>query len=143
MSSEDGRLLGLVVGDTREFSRQVGEQDLVDFARVSGDDQPLHLDPDFGKRTRFGGRIAHGMLSAGYISALLGTKLAPNAIAIYLSQSLRFVRPVRIGDTITVRGEVTAIDQEKRFVTVQTDCLNQEGKTVVTGEAVVMLDEVV
>lgn len=135
-------VLGVQVGDVCEFSREVVEQDIVDFARVSGDSQPLHLDEDFAAKSRFGGRIAHGMLSAGYISALLGTRLAPDAIAIYLSQSLRFLRPVKIGDTITVRGEVKSVDPEKRFVTVQTDCFNQEGKPVLSGEAVVMLDEV-
>jgi 3-hydroxybutyryl-CoA dehydratase len=135
-------VLGVQVGDTCEFSKEVVEQDIIDFARTSGDNQPLHLDQDFAAKTRFGGRIAHGMLSAGYISALLGTRLAPNAIAIYLSQSLRFLRPVKVGDTVTVRGEVTAIDAEKRQVTVQTDCFNQDDKPVVTGEAVVMLDEV-
>lgn len=134
-------VLGVKVGDTCEFSKEVVEQDIIDFSRVSGDSQPLHLDEDFAAKTRFGGRIAHGMLSAGYISALLGTRLAPGAIAIYLSQSLRFLRPVKIGDTITVRGEVKEVDAEKRFVTVQTDCFNQEGKPVISGEAVVMLDE--
>ncbi|HET9201041.1 MAG TPA: MaoC family dehydratase [Dehalococcoidia bacterium] len=134
-------VLGVKVGDTCEFSKEVVEQDIIDFSRVSGDSQPLHLDEDFAAKTRFGGRIAHGMLSAGYISALLGTRLAPEAIAIYLSQSLRFLRPVKIGDTITVRGEVKEVDAEKRFVTVQTDCFNQEGKPVISGEAVVMLDE--
>jgi 3-hydroxybutyryl-CoA dehydratase len=135
-------VLGVKAGDVCEFSKEVVEQDIVDFARVSGDSQPLHLDEDFAAKSRFGGRIAHGMLSAGYISALLGTRLAPDAIAIYLSQSLRFLRPVKIGDTVTVRGEVRAVDPEKRTVTVQTDCFNQDGKPVVTGEAVVMLDEV-
>jgi 3-hydroxybutyryl-CoA dehydratase len=133
---------GLAVGDVREFARKVTAADIEDFARVTGDNQPLHLDDEFAARTRFKSRIAHGMLSAGYISALLGTKLAPDTIAIYLSQSLRFLRPVKLGDTVTVRGEVKAIDTEKRFVSVQTDCFNQDGEAVVTGEAVVMLDEV-
>jgi 3-hydroxybutyryl-CoA dehydratase len=134
-------VLGVNVGDTAEFTKTVSEQDIVDFARVTGDEQPLHLDDAHAAKTRFKRRIAHGMLSAGLISAALGTKLAPHATVVYLSQSLRFTRPVYPGDTVTARIEVTAIDPEKRFVTCSTDCLNQEGKPVLTGEATVLLDE--
>ena len=77
--------LGLRVGDVREFTKTVSEQDIADFARVSGDDQPLHLDEAFAARTRFGGRIAHGMLSAGYISALLGTRLRDEQLSAPIS----------------------------------------------------------
>jgi 3-hydroxybutyryl-CoA dehydratase len=118
----------------------VTEKDVEAFARVTGDNQPLHLDPDFGQRTRFGKRIAHGMLSAGYISAALGTKLAPGFVVVYLAQQLRFRLPVRIGDTITVALEVTEVDEEKRTLTVRTDCVNQDGAVVVQGEARVLLD---
>ena len=132
----------VAVGDRVSFTKAVTEQDIVDFARVTGDDQSLHLDPDFGKRTRFGKRIAHGMLSAGYISAALGTKLAPGWVVVYLQQQLRFRLPVAIGDTITANVEVKEIDGEKRIATLQTDCVNQEGAVVVQGEAKVMLDPV-
>lgn len=107
---------------------------------MSGDDQPLHLDETFGERTRFKKRIAHGMLKAGYISAALGTKLAPGFVVVYLSQQLRFRLPVGIGDTITTQAEVTAVDPDKRILTVRTDCVNQSGEAVVKGEATVLLD---
>jgi len=129
------------VGHRVSFAKTVTEEDVVAFAHVTGDEQPLHLDPDFGARTRFGKRIAHGMLSAGYISAALGTKLWPAGIVIYMGQSLQFRRPVSIGDTITAEVEVTAMDPEKRVLTVRTDCTNQAGETVVRGEATVMVDE--
>lgn len=129
------------VGHRVSFAKTVTEADVVAFAHVTGDEQPLHLDPDFGARTRFGKRIAHGMLSAGYISAALGTKLWPAGIVIYMGQSLQFRRPVSIGDTITAEAEVIAVDPEKRVLTVRTDCANQSGETVVRGEATVMVDE--
>ena len=132
--------LPVAIGHKVSFEKTVTEEDVVAFARVTGDEQPLHLDPDFGKRTRFGRRIAHGMLSAGYISAALGTKLAPGWVVVYLSQQLRFRLPVAIGDTITANVEVTAVDEEKRTVTLQTECVNQDGAVVVQGEARVLLD---
>jgi 3-hydroxybutyryl-CoA dehydratase len=128
------------VGHRVSFTRTVTEADVVAFAGVTGDEQPLHLDPAFGARTRFGRRIAHGMLSAGYISAALGTRLWPSGVVVYLGQSLQFRRPVAIGDTITAEAEVTAVDPEKRTLTVRTDCTNQSGETVIRGEATVMVD---
>ena len=133
-------ILGVKVGDTAEFTKTISEEDVVAFAEVTGDKQPLHLDDSYAARTRFKRRVAHGMLSAGLISAALGTKLAPNATVIYLSQSLRFLRPVFPGDTVTARLEVTAVDPEKRFVTCATECVNQDGQSVLTGEATVLLD---
>ena len=130
----------LKLGHTASFTKTVTDADIVSFAQVTGDDQPLHLDDAFAARTRFKKRIAHGMLSAGYISALLGTRLAPEHVVVYLSQQLRFRLPVAIGDTITAEAEVTAIDAEKRIVTVRTDCLNQRGEAVIKGEATVLLD---
>ena len=132
--------IALKIGDRATMTRTVTEGDIVAFAAVTGDDQPLHLDDAFAARTRFKKRIAHGMLSAGYISAVLGTKLAPDNVVVYLSQQLRFRLPVNIGDTITAEAEVTAIDAEKRIVTVRTDCTNQNGDAVVKGEATVLLD---
>jgi 3-hydroxybutyryl-CoA dehydratase len=139
--SESDNVLGIKVGDKASFSKTVTEEDVQAFARVTGDEQPLHLDDAYAAKTRFKGRIAHGMLSAGYISAALGTKLAPGRTVVYLSQQLRFQRPVRIGDTVTANLEVTAVQPERRFVTVKTDCVNQAGEEVVTGEALVLLDE--
>ena len=128
------------VGHKVTLTHAVTDEDIRLFAKVTGDDQPLHLDETFGERTRFKKRIAHGMLSAGYISAALGTKIAPAFIVVYLSQQLRFRLPVGIGDTITTEAEVTAVDTEKRILTVRTDCLNQAGDAVIKGEATVLLD---
>jgi 3-hydroxybutyryl-CoA dehydratase len=132
--------LPVTVGHKVAFTKTVSEDDVVAFAKVTGDDQPLHLDDAFAARTRFKKRIAHGMLSAGFISAALGTKLTPDAVVVYLSQHLRFRLPVAIGDTITAEVEVTAIDEDKRIVTLRTDCVNQHGEAVVKGEATVLLD---
>ncbi len=133
-------VLGVKVGDTASFEKTVTEEDIVAFARATGDEQPLHLDDSYAAKTRFKRRIAHGMLSAGLISAALGTKLAPNATVVYLSQSLRFLRPVFPGDTVTAKLEVTSVDPERRFVTCSTECVNQDGESVLTGEARVLLD---
>jgi 3-hydroxybutyryl-CoA dehydratase len=130
------------VGHTVKFTKTVSDEDVLMFAKVTGDDQPLHLDDAFAAKTRFKKRIAHGMLSAGFISAALGTKLTADAVVVYLSQQLRFRLPVAIGDTITAEVEVTAIDPEKNVVTLRTDCTNQSGETVVKGEATVLLDPI-
>lgn len=127
----------LSVGQSAELVRTVAEADIVAFAAVTGDANPVHLDADYAATTSFGERIAHGMLSAGYISAVLGTTL-PGPGAIYLSQSLKFKRPVRIGDAVTARATVTEIDPAKARVTLVTVCL-VNGKPVVDGEAVVMV----
>jgi 3-hydroxybutyryl-CoA dehydratase len=126
----------LSVGQSAELTRIVGPGDLEAFAAVTGDVNPVHLDEAYAAATPFGGRIAHGMLSAGYISALIGTRL-PGPGAIYLSQSLRFRRPVRIGDEVTARASITAIDADKGRVTLATQCV-ANGKVVVDGEAVVL-----
>ena len=132
--------LPVKIGDKAALTRTVTDEDIQAFARVSGDNQRLHLDDAFAAGTRFKKRIAHGMLSAAYISAALGTKLAPGAVVVYLGQTLRFRLPVGVGDTITAETEVTAIDPERRIVTVRTDCTNQNGDAVLTGEATVLLD---
>ena len=126
----------LMVGQSAEMSRVVGAGDIEAFAEVSGDENPVHLDEAYAATTTFGERIAHGMLSGAYISAVLGTKL-PGPGAIYLSQSLRFRRPVRIGDLVTARVTVAALDPDKGRVTLATAC-EVNGKTVVDGEAVVI-----
>ncbi len=135
-----GSVLGVKVGDSAEFRKTVSEEDIVAFARATGDEQPLHLDDSYAAKSRFKRRVAHGMLSAGVISAALGTKLAPQATVIYLSQSLRFLRPVFPGDTVTATIEVTAVDPERSFVTCSTECVNQDGTSVLTGEATVLMD---
>jgi 3-hydroxybutyryl-CoA dehydratase len=127
----------LSVGQSAELVRTVAQADIIAFAAVTGDNNPVHLDADYAATTSFGERIAHGMLSAGYISAVLGTTL-PGPGAIYLSQSLKFKRPVKIGDEVTARATVTEIDTAKARVTFATVCL-VKGKPVVDGEAVVMV----
>jgi 3-hydroxybutyryl-CoA dehydratase len=130
------------VGDRAEFEKTVTAEDIDAFARVTGDTNPLHHDATYAAKTRFKEPIAHGMLSAGYISAVLGTKLAPSCCAVYVSQTLRFIRPVKIGDTIKAVAEVKGVEPEKRLYTIETDCFNQRGEPVVKGEAVVLLDPV-
>lgn len=125
------------VGQSAELTRTVQSEDLTAFAAVTGDDNPVHLDETYAKTTQFEGRIAHGMLSAGYISAVIGTRL-PGFGVIYLGQTLRFRRPVRIGDQVTARAEVTAIDTERARITLATTC-SVSGKTVIEGEATVMV----
>jgi 3-hydroxybutyryl-CoA dehydratase len=127
----------LEVGQTAELKRSVAEGDLAAFAAVTGDVNPLHLDQAYAATTPFKGRIAHGMLSAGYISAVLGTRL-PGPGAVYVSQSLSFRRPVRIGDEVTAEVKVTAIDPARGRVTLETRCV-VAGKSVLEGEAVVIV----
>lgn len=127
-------------GDAAELSRTVTESDLTLFAGLTGDFNPVHVDAVAAEASPFGGRIAHGMLTAGMISAVLGTRL-PGPGCIYVSQTLRFTRPVRIGDTVTARVEVTGVRREKRRVVLDTTCRNQEGETVLEGEAEVLIPE--
>ena len=127
------------VGERASIGKEVTEDDITSFARITGDYNPVHIDPEFASTTRFKGRIAHGMLSAGLISAVLGTKL-PGPGCIYLSQSLRFIRPVRIGDTLTAEVEVTDWNPTKRIIHLNTRCFNQAGEDVVTGEAVLLVE---
>lgn len=108
------------------------------FARLTGDTNPLHLDPAYARTTRFGRPIAHGMFTASLVAALLGTEL-PGPGAIYLEQQVRFVRPVYIGDTITAKVEVTDYLTDKGVVTLLTECQNQHGLPVLTGKAVLLI----
>jgi 3-hydroxybutyryl-CoA dehydratase len=126
----------LWIGQSADMTRTVTADDLVAFANVTGDTNPVHLDADYAATTPFKERIAHGMLSAGYISAVLGTKL-PGPGAIYLSQSMTFKRPVKIGDTVTATATVTDLDPGKGRVTFSTIC-TVNGKAVLDGEATVL-----
>ncbi|MDR7545626.1 MAG: MaoC family dehydratase, partial [Armatimonadota bacterium] len=120
------------------MTRTVTEADITAFADVTGDRNPLHLDPAYAARTRFGQRIAHGMLTAGFVSAVIGMHL-PGPGGIYVSQTLQFVRPVRIGDAVTATVEVVAYDARRRRLTLRTTFANQHGETVLDGEAVVLV----
>jgi 3-hydroxybutyryl-CoA dehydratase len=126
----------LKVGDSAELSKTVSETDIYLFAGITGDFNPAHVDEEYARRTFFGTRIAHGLLTAGFISAVLGCRL-PGPGAVYMRQELSFLGPVRIGDTITARVEVLEIDREKGRARLLTTCDNQEGKRVLTGEALV------
>ena len=127
----------LSLGQSAETDRTVDAGVIDAFATVSGDTNPVHLDDTYAAATPFGERIAHGMLSAAYISAVLGVQL-PGPGAIYVSQTLRFRRPVKIGDVVTARATVTELDAERARATLATVCLVND-KPVVEGEAVVML----
>ena len=124
----------LKVGDSAEISKTITEIDINDFARVTGDFNPVHLDQAYAEKTIFKGRIAHGLLSVGLLSSILGNIL-PGHGTIYLSQEVKFLAPVRIGDTINARVEVIELVQEKNRAKFKTTCMNQDGKIVVDGIA--------
>lgn len=127
----------LAVGMRAEYAREVTEDMIESFAEVSGDFNPLHLDDDYARTTLFKGRIAHGMLSAAFISKVFGTVM-PGKGSVYISQTLRFLAPVRIGDTVITTVEVTAIDAAKRRVTFKSRC--KVGATVVIdGDALILV----
>jgi 3-hydroxybutyryl-CoA dehydratase len=124
------------LGDAAEFSKTVSETDVYLYAGVVGDFNPAHLNEAYAQKTFFKTRIAHGMLTAGFISTILGTQL-PGPGTIYMKQSLSFLAPVRFGDTITARAEVVEIIAEKNRIRLKTTCTNQDGTVVLDGEAVV------
>lgn len=130
------------VGDAASVTKTIAEEDLALYAKVSLDTNPVHFDEAVAQRTRFGGRVAHGMISAGLISAVIGTKL-PGPGAMYLGQTLKFLAPVRIGDTITATATVKAVREDKPILTLDTVCVNQRGERVLEGEAVVRFDPIV
>jgi 3-hydroxybutyryl-CoA dehydratase len=127
----------LSVGMTALFAKTVSEADIVLFAGISGDINPVHLNHEFASETIFEGRIAHGLLTASFISTVIGTKL-PGPGAIYLKQSLNFKAPVRAGDTVRARATITAIDTQRRRVTLET-VASVGDKVVLDGEALVMV----
>lgn len=126
------------LGDNFAVTREITDELVRTFAELSGDFNPIHLDEEFASETRFGRRIAHGMLSGALISSVLGNEFAEQKI-VYLSQTMRFVAPVFIGDTVTVTATVASIREDKPIVTVDTVCRNQDGITTMTGEAAVMI----
>lgn len=128
------------VGDRAERTTLITDERIRQFAAASGDMNSIHLDEAAAAQTRFGRRIAHGMLTASLISAVLGNDL-PGVGSIYLSQTVKFKAPVFLGDTITARVTVTAYREDKRIATLETHCLNQDGQLVLEGEAVVIAPE--
>ena len=131
----------LAVGQVAELAHTVTDADIRGYAEITGDRNPAHTDDAWARQSRFRGRIAHGMLTAGFISAVLGMKL-PGPGAIYLSQSLRFLKPVRPGDRITARAEVLELLSAQRRVRIATRCTNQAGEVVLDGEALLLVDDV-
>ena len=129
------------IGASASLSKTVTEDDIVRFGEVSLDMNPVHFDDEVARRTRFGGRIAHGMLAASLISAVLGTKL-PGPGTIYLGQTLVFKAPVRIGETITATVTVTAQRGDKPIFTLETNVTNGDGELVLTGEAMVLVEPI-
>jgi acyl dehydratase len=127
----------LAVGETARLERRITRQVVREFVAATGDDNPIHSDPAFAARTRFGEIVAPGILTGGLISAVIGTRL-PGPGTVYLSQSFRFLKPVRLGDTVTARVEVAEVVPDKNRVRLATTCTSQRGEVVLDGEAWVM-----
>ncbi|MGQ9582474.1 MAG: MaoC family dehydratase [Thermoplasmatota archaeon] len=121
------------------MTRTVTDEDIISFAKLTGDSNPIHLDENYARNTRFGRRIAHGALSVGLISAVLGNIL-PGPGTIFLSHEIKFVAPVYIGDRITAVVEILELNREKKTISLKTECSNQEGRIVVTGKALVLFE---
>ncbi|MHA1933735.1 MAG: MaoC family dehydratase [Candidatus Thorarchaeota archaeon] len=128
----------LSIGQTAQVIHTITDEDIQAFGKLSGDFNPLHFDEEWAETTLFKGRIAHGLLTATFISTVIGMKL-PGTGTIYLSQSITFLRPVRIGDTITAKVEVVGLEDETERVTLKSTCTNQHDKVVLDGESVVTL----
>ncbi len=129
------------LGETASLTRTITENGVQQFAKLVGDNNPVHVDDVFASKTRFGRRIAHGMWGVSLISAVLGTRL-PGPGTIYLSQTIQFLAPVYPGDTVTARVVVLKVRENKPIVTLETLCQNQNGEVVVKGEAVVLVEEI-
>lgn len=127
------------VGQQATFTKTVTEGDVTTFAGLVCDFNPIHIDAEYARKSRFGQRVAHGMFTGGLISAVLGTKL-PGPGSIYLSQQIEFLAPVFIGDTITATAQVSSWRPDKRIITLKTDAHNQDNVQVVTGQAVLLVD---
>lgn len=126
----------LNVGENAEFTKTIAESDIYLFAGVTGDLNPAHINEEYAQNTFFKGRIAHGMLLAGFISTVIGCQL-PGPGSIYIGQDLKFRAPARIGDTVTAKAVVTEIIEEKNRVILETTCTNQEGVLLLDGHATV------
>lgn len=129
----------LKIGHFAEISKTFGENQVKEFSELSEDRNPIHLDSEYAKTTKFGKKIVHGALFSSLISALLGTTL-PGKGTVYLSQNSKFVSPCFVGEKVTARVEVIKIHQSKPIVTLKTTCRNSEGKMLMDGEAVVMVE---
>ncbi|MBL8118809.1 MAG: MaoC family dehydratase [Anaerolineae bacterium] len=129
--------MSLEIGVSASRTRTITEDDILNFARASGDTNPIHVDAEYAAGTRFGKRLAHGMLTGSLVSAILGNDL-PGHGTVYLGQDFKFKSPVFIGDTITASVELVKFREDKRIATFRTTCTNQDGVLVLEGEAVVI-----
>ena len=123
-----------------EFTKILTADDVESFADASGDTQPLHLDDEMAAKSRFKKRIAHGILTAGIISAAIGTQVAPGQVVIYMGQSLKFLAPVYLGDSVTAKLSVISINVPRRLITLKATVVNQKGEEVLTGQSEVMIE---
>lgn len=130
----------LKIGQTASIQKTFSEADVTAFAGVSMDVNPIHMSEGYAKNTIFGRRIVHGILTSGLISAVLGIQL-PGPGTVYLGQELKFVAPVYLGDDITAQVEIIELRPDKKIVKLNTTCVNQDGKTVITGMATVKFDK--
>ena len=128
----------LQIGMSDSTSKTITEADILTFAELSTDKNPLHIDPVAASKGMFGRQVAHGILVSGLISAVLGTKL-PGEGSVYLGQDLKFKRPVFIGDTITAKAEIIELREDKHIVILKTTCTNQDGVVVIDGQATIMV----
>ena len=126
------------IGETASITKSITEADVVNFAGITGDYNPMHVDIEYAKASMFGGRLAHGMLTASFISTVLGTCL-PGKGALYLGQEVRFLKAVMMGDTVTASAEVIAKEDTKQILTIKTVVTNQRNEVVVDGKASVMI----
>jgi len=130
--------MNLEVGATFRATKKITDEVVNDFVKLSGDSNPIHTDEEFAKTSRFGRRIAHGMISGALLSAVLGTEFGEKQV-VYMSQTMKFVAPVFIDDTITATATVKHIREDKPVVTVETVVTKEDGTIVVTGEAVLLV----
>jgi 3-hydroxybutyryl-CoA dehydratase len=130
----------MTVGMAAERTRVVSDALVRAYAELTEDFNPLHVDDEIANKSRFGGRIAHGMLSAGLVSAVLGMDM-PGSGALWLTQSIKFTRPVMVGDTLTTRVEVVELMPAKRRARLATTCRNQKGEMTLDGEALIQMME--
>lgn len=133
-------IMNLEIGSQFKATKRITDEVVNAFVELSGDSNPIHTDDEFAKKSRFGRRIAHGMISGALLSAVLGTEFGEKQV-VYISQTMRFIAPVFIGDTITATATVKAIREDKPVVTVETVVTKQDGTVVVSGEAVLLVYE--
>ena len=129
------------VGEKAEMTKEVTKNDITSMAEITGDFNPIHIDEDFANKTRFKGCIAHGVLSNGLISAVLGMHL-PGPGGIYLGQTLKYLNPVKAGDTLRAEVEVSKWRPDKKIIHLETRCLNQHNDIIVEGEAVMLIETI-